>query len=76
MVKQDALMESLPSNLHGFLKQNQRSKYPSRVKRLDLHLPAETDFDEQVKESLPAICRLILLGMLVLLYWRGCGKTS
>lgn len=91
MVKQDALMESLSSNLHGFLKQmganlrvpqkkflrdglvglvraghpivcqmgreipNQRSTYTSRVKRLDLHLTAETDFDERVKESLPAV---------------------
>jgi len=91
MVKQDALMESLSSNLHGFLKQingdltvpdkkflrdgfvglvragspivcqmareipTQRSKYTSRVKRLDLHLTAENDFDERVKESLPAI---------------------
>jgi len=91
MVKQDALMESLSSNLHGFLNQiqgdlsvpdkkflrdgfiglvrsghpivcqmarevpNQGSKYATRIKRLDLHLTAESDFDEQVKQSLPAI---------------------
>ena len=91
MVKKDALMESLSSNLHGFLNQiqgdlsvpdkkflrdgfigmvrtghpivcqmarevpSQGSKYTTRVKRLDLHLTAESDFDEQVKKSLPAI---------------------
>lgn len=91
MVKQDALMESLASNLHGFLNQiqgdlsvpdkkflrdgfiglvqsghpivcqmarevpNQGAKYATRVKRLDLHLTAESDFDEQVKQSLPVI---------------------
>jgi hypothetical protein len=91
MVKKDALMESLSSNLHGFMNQiqgdlsvpgkkflrdgfiglvrsghpivcqmarevpNQGSKYTTRVKRLDLHLTAESDFDEQVKKSLPAI---------------------
>jgi hypothetical protein len=91
MVKQDALMESLSSNLHGFLNQiqgglsvpdkkflrdgfiglvrsghpivcqmarevpNQGSKYITRVKRLDLHLTAESDFDEQLKQSIPAI---------------------
>jgi len=91
MVKQDASMESLSSNLHGFLNQiqgdlsvpdkkflrdgfiglirsghpivcqmarevpNQGSKYTTRVKRLDLHLTAKNDFDEQVEQSLPAI---------------------
>jgi len=91
MVKQDALMESLSSNLHGFLNQiqgglsvpdkkflreglvglvraghpivcqmarevpDQRSKYASRVKRLDLHLAAKSDFDERVKQRLPAV---------------------
>jgi len=34
---------------------SQGSKYTTRVKRLDLHLTAESDFDEQVKKSLPAI---------------------
>ena len=91
MVTQDVLMESLSSNLHGFLNQiqgdlsvpdkkflrdgfigmvrtghpivcqmarevpSQGSKYTTRVKRLDMHLTAESDFDEQVKKSLPAI---------------------
>jgi len=91
MVKQEALMESLSSNLHGFLNQiqgnlsvpdkkflrdgfiglvrsghpivsqiarevpNQAAKYTTRVKRLDLHLTAESDFDEMVKHSLSAI---------------------
>lgn len=91
MVKQDALMESLSSNLHGFLDQiqgnlsvpekkflrdgfiglvraghpivcqmarevpNQGSKYTTRVKRLDLHLTDENDFDDRVKERLPTL---------------------
>ena len=91
MVKQDALMESLSTNLHGFLDQieenlsvpekkflrdgfiglvraghpivcqmarevpNQGSKYTTRVKRLDLHLTAENDFDERIKECLPTV---------------------
>lgn len=91
MFKQNALMESLSSNVHGFLKgiggnltvpeqkflrdgfvgllraghpivcqmarevPNQRSKYTSRVKRLDLHLTAQTDFDKRAKEYLPTI---------------------
>ena len=91
MVKQDALMESLSSNLRGFLNPiggelsvpdkkflrdgfvgliragspivcqmarqvlNQRSKYTSRVKRLDLHLTAQTDFDARIKQSLPSL---------------------
>ena len=86
MVKQDALMESLSTNLQGFLNQiqgnlsvpekkflrdgfiglvraghpivcqmarevpNQGSKYTTRVKRLDLHLTAENDFDERIKD--------------------------
>ncbi len=81
MVKQDALMGSLSSNLHGFLQSiqgglsgpdkkflrdgfigliraghpivcqmarevpNQHSEYTTRVKRLDLHLTCERDFD-------------------------------
>jgi len=89
MVKQDALMESLSSNLHGFLNQihrdlsvpdkkflrdgfiwlarsgypivcqmasevpNQGAKYTTWVKRLGLHLTAESGFDEQVKQSVP-----------------------
>ena len=91
MVKQEALMESLSSNLNGFLNQiqsnlsvpdkkflrdgliglvraghpivcqiarevpNQGPKYTTRVKRLDLHLTAESDFDERIKQSLPNI---------------------
>jgi len=91
MVKQEALIESLSSNLKGFLNKiegnlsvpdrkflrdgfiglvragepivcqmarevpNQLPKYTTRVKRLDLHLTAESDFDEQIKQSIPAI---------------------
>jgi hypothetical protein len=88
MVKQDALMESLSSNLHGFLQSiagslsspdkkflrdgligliraghpivcqmarevpNQTPMYTTRVKRLDLHLTCDNDFDLQVKACL------------------------
>jgi len=91
MVKQDALMESLSSNLKGFLNKiegnlpvpdrkflrdgfiglvragypivcqmarevpNQQPKYTTRVKRLDLHLTTECDFDERIKQSIPTI---------------------
>lgn len=34
---------------------NQGSKYTTRVKRLDLHLTGESDFDEQIKQSPPTI---------------------
>ena len=34
---------------------NQGSKYTTRVKRLDLHLTDENDFDDRVKECLPRV---------------------
>jgi len=91
MVKQDALMESLSANVHGFLKgiggnltvpeqkflqdgfvgllraghpivsqmarelPKQRSKYTSRVKRLDLHLTVQSDFNERAMQYLPTL---------------------
>ncbi len=34
---------------------NKRPKYLSRLKRLDAHLVAKSDFDERVKQALPNI---------------------
>ena len=91
MLKRKALMESISSNLHNFLKKigknlsvpdkkflrdatigllragnpivcqmarnlpNQRTKFVSRLDRLDQHLVKDSDFDHEVKEVLPEI---------------------
>ncbi len=91
MVKRRALMESISSNLHSFLKKtgknlsrtdkkflrdgfigllragqpivcqmarhlpNQRTKFISRLDRLDQHLLKNSDFDNNVKEELPEL---------------------
>jgi hypothetical protein len=91
MIKRRALMESISSNLHSFLKKtgknlpltdkkflrdglvgllrarqpivcqmarhlpNQRTKFISRLDRLDQHLVKNSDFDNKVKESLPGL---------------------
>jgi len=91
MVKRRALMESISSNLHSFLKKtgknlsltdkkflrdglvgllrarqpivcqmarhlpNQRTKFISRLDRLDQHLVKNSDFDNNVKETLPGL---------------------
>jgi hypothetical protein len=91
MVKRRALMESISSNLHNFLKKignnlsvpdkkflrdgfigllrygkpivcqmarhlpNQRTKFISRLDRLDQHLVKNSDFDNKAKESLPGL---------------------
>ena len=91
MLKRRALMESVSSNLHSFLKKigknlslpdkkflrdatigllragnpivcqmarhlpNQRTKFVSRLDRLDQHLVKDSDFDHEVKEVLPEI---------------------
>ncbi len=91
MVKRRALMESISSNLHSFLKKtgenlsltdkkflrdglvgllragqpivcqmarhlpNQRTKFISRLDRLDQHLVKNNDFDNNVKEALPKL---------------------
>lgn len=91
MVKIQALMESLSSNLHGFLKKinknlslpnkkflrdamigllrtgkpivcqmarqlpNQRSKFLSRLDRLEQHLVKDSTFEDNVKEALPQL---------------------
>jgi len=39
---------------------NQRCRYASRVKRLDLHLTAATDFDERVAKTLPNVWRPLM----------------
>jgi len=94
MVKRRALMESISSNLHSFLKKtgknlsltdkkflrdglvgllrarqpivcqmarllpNQRTKFISRLDRLDRNLVKNSDFDNNVKETLPGLCLL------------------
>jgi len=91
MVKRQALMESLSSNLHSFLKKtsknlslpskkflrddfigliragqpvvcqmarhlpNQRTKFLSRLDRLEGHLVEDSNFDDQLKDVLPEI---------------------
>ena len=91
MVKRRALMESISSNLHSFLKKtgenlsltdkkflrdgfigllragqpivcqmarhlpNQRTKFISRLDRLDQHLVKNSDFDNRIKELLPGL---------------------
>ena len=91
MVKRKALMESLSSNLHSFLKKtdqnlslpdkkflrdgfigllragqpivcqmsrhlpDQRTKFISRLDRLDQHLVKNSNFDNNVKEALPGV---------------------
>jgi hypothetical protein len=91
MLKRKALMESISSNLHSFLKKigknlslpdkkflrdgfvgllrasqpivcqmarhlpNQRTKYVSRLDRLDQHLLKNSDFDDNIKEALPRV---------------------
>jgi len=91
MVKRKALMESLSSNLHSFLKKtgqnlslpdkkflrdgfigllragqpivcqmsrhlpDQRTKFISRLDRLDQHLVKNSNFDNSVKEALPGV---------------------
>ena len=91
MVKRKALMESISSNLHSFLKKtgknlslpdkrflrdaligllragnpivcqmarqlpDQRTKFISRLDRLDDHLVKHNNFDENVKEALPGL---------------------
>jgi hypothetical protein len=91
MLKRKALMESISSNLHNFLKiignnlsvpdkkflrdstiglircgkpvvcqmarhlPNQRTKFISRLDRLDQHLLKNSDFDNNVKEALPEV---------------------
>jgi hypothetical protein len=91
MLKRKALMESISSSLHSFLKQtgknlslpdkkflrdsvvgllragqpvvcqmarhlpNQRTKFISRLDRLDQHLVNDSNFDNQLKEALPAV---------------------
>ncbi len=91
MLKRKALMESISSNLHNFLKKtaknlslpdkkflrdgfigllragqpivcqmarrlpNQRTKFISRLDRLDQHLVKDSNFDNNVKEALPQL---------------------
>jgi len=91
MLKRKALMESISSNLHNFLKKignnlsvpdkkflrdsfigllrcgkpivcqmarhlpNQRTKFLSRLDRLEAHLVKDTDFDNKVKAALPQV---------------------
>jgi hypothetical protein len=91
MLKRKALMESISSNLHSFLKKigknlslpdkkflrdsligllrcgkpivcqmarhlpNQRTKFVSRLDRLDQHLVKNNNFDNNVKEALPQV---------------------
>lgn len=91
MIKRYALMESLSSNLHDFLKQtgknlsvpekkflrdsligllragrpivsqmarqlpNQRTRFLSRLDRLEYHLGKDSSFDHKVKEALPEV---------------------
>jgi Transposase DDE domain len=91
MLKRTALIESISSNLHSFLKKigknlslpdkkflrdgfvgllragqpivcqmarhlpNQRTKFISRLDRLDQHLLKNSDFDNNVKEALPKV---------------------
>ena len=91
MLKRRALMESISSNLHGFLKRignnlsvpdqkflrdgligllrcgqpvvcqmarhvpNQRTKFLSRLDRLEAHLVKDSDFDETLKSTLPDV---------------------
>jgi len=91
MLKRKALMESISSNLHSFLKKigknlslpdkkflrdgfvgllragqpivcqmarhlpNQRTKFISRLDRLDQHLLKNSDFDNNIKEALPKV---------------------
>ncbi len=91
MLKRKALMESISSNLHSFLKKinknlslpdkkflrdglvgllragnpivcqmarhlpNQRTRFISRLDRLDQHLVKDSNFDNSVKEALPEI---------------------
>ena len=91
MLKRRALMESISSNLHGFLKRignnlsvpdkkflrdsliglirsgqpivcqmarhlpNQRTKFLSRLDRLESHLVTDSDFDNKIKNVLPNI---------------------
>jgi len=90
MLKRKALMESISSNLHSFLKKigknlslpskkflrdsliglirsgkpivcqmarhlpNQRTKFVSRLDRLEAHLTKDSDFDNKIKAELPA----------------------
>jgi len=94
MIKRKALMESLSSNLHSFLKKtdqnlslpdkkflrdgfigllragqpivcqmsrhlpDQRTKFISRLDRLDQHLVKNSNFDNNVKEALPGVWRV------------------
>ena len=91
MLKRRALMESISSNLHNFLKKignnlsvpdkkflrdsligllrcgkpivcqmarhlpNQRTKFLSRLDRLEAHLVKDTDFDDKVESALPQV---------------------
>lgn len=91
MVKREALMESLSSNLHSFLEKtsknlslpakkflrdgfigliragqpvvcqmarhlpNQRTKFLSRLDRLEGHLVNDSNFDDQLKDTLPEV---------------------
>jgi hypothetical protein len=91
MLKRRALMESISSNLHGFLKitannlsvpdkkflrdsligllrcgrpivcqmarqlPNQRTKFLSRLDRLEAHLLKDSDFDDRLKSALPQL---------------------
>jgi hypothetical protein len=91
MLKRKALMESISSNLHNFLKiignnlsvpdkkflrdgtiglircgkpvvcqmarhlPNQRTRFLSRLDRLEAHLVKESEFDDQVKSALPEV---------------------
>ena len=91
MLKRRALMESISSNLHGFLKRignnlsvpdkkflrdsligllrcgqpivcqmarhvpNQHTKFLSRLDRLEAHLVKDSDFDDTLKNALPAV---------------------
>jgi hypothetical protein len=91
MLKRRALMESISSNLHGFLKRighnlsvpdkkflrngligllrcgqpivcqmarhvpNQRTKFLSRLDRLEAHLVKNSDFDDKLKTALPPV---------------------
>lgn len=91
MLKRKALMESISSNLHEFLKEignnlsvpdkkflrdsiiglircgkpvvcqmtrhlpNQRTKFLSRLDRLEAHLVTDSDFDDKLKDALPQV---------------------
>lgn len=107
MVKREALMESLSSNLNDFLKKtsknlplpdkkflidiligllragqpivcqmarnlpNQRTKFLSRLDRLEGHLTKNSNFDNEIKEALPQVWLPYFSA-----YWRGLAFSG